>query len=691
MNKHRLIHQFKQWRDDGENEKIVAAILSLPESNIDDEILSWLAEAYIDIGDYKQAIAVLESQRSRLESDYKWHFRLAVALFYAAEDEECEDDDSLKRNILERARVSLARGMNMNPPDEALETADKYVEQIEDMLDAMSDDDEYEEEMSEDVELYDDDELDAIEEHIKEYFGEFPTIFHEIRSYDIHCDIACIPPTKERNYYTLVTMGMGAHIMNIPKELDPDEHGRAELLICLPPEWKLGENDDEWFWPINLLKDLARLPINCNTWLGYGHSVDNQRPYAKNTELCASLLVNPEDYADIEPGANECILPSGEGVNFFEIIPLYRDEMNFKIENETQSLLEKMKGFSHITDINRPNYCAGFKSSRRPPVDNAFEHIQKIIEKNLPIERINGCNHMAIFLRWCIEHGLIAPEFCETCPDTVAGVLDGSHTDLRGFIMDFFDGCLELFQLSFVGAGFAHYYYNFENAGNKYFYPLDVDAYAESYFGTERYNSKEFQDEAYMFVPFDEKYYKGLSKYIDRAFKDFYPGFVEYQYNADKEVAEKAAHILKCEYTLTKYFDKIGENIRECIGKASDTHTILLISADESPVIQTVEELIELYMDSLQPCLETIVICDIPTSDLNGWLRDNFKSREPEELPENSGLAKLQKKSEKAFGTDLGILTFDKNDSTLFLPVGEGKFIKYSGEGYGTMDNQDDP
>ena len=166
---------------------------------------------------------------------------------------------------------------------------------------------------------------------------------------------------------------------------------------------------------------------------------------------------------------------------------------------------------------------------------------------------------------------------------------------------------------------------------------------------------------------------------------------MEYQYNADKEVAEKAAHILKCEYTLTKYFDKIGENIRECIGKASDTHTILLISADESPVIQTVEELIELYMDSLQPCLETIVICDIPTSDLNGWLRDNFKSREPEELPENSGLAKLQKKSEKAFGTDLGILTFDKNDSTLFLPVGEGKFIKYSGEGYGTMDNQDDP
>ena len=51
MNKPELIRMFRRWREDGENEKIVAAILALPENELDDDIMSWLAEAYIDIGE----------------------------------------------------------------------------------------------------------------------------------------------------------------------------------------------------------------------------------------------------------------------------------------------------------------------------------------------------------------------------------------------------------------------------------------------------------------------------------------------------------------------------------------------------------------------------------------------------------------------------------------------------------------
>ena len=32
-------------------------------------------------------------------------------------------------------------------------------------------------------------------------------------------DICLVPPTRERPYYTLVTLGMGAHRMNVPSEL----------------------------------------------------------------------------------------------------------------------------------------------------------------------------------------------------------------------------------------------------------------------------------------------------------------------------------------------------------------------------------------------------------------------------------------------------------------------------------------
>lgn len=142
--------------------------------------------------------------------------------------------------------------------------------------------------------------------------------------------------------------------MSIPEELDPEEHGRAELLICLPKDWKIGESDEEWFWPIRLLKTLARLPINCDTWLGWGHSVDNRDPYCNGTGLCGSMLIYPED---AETGSDSCILPNGDAVNFFEVIPIYREEMNFKIEHDTHALLKKMEGIGHIIDVNRPNCC----------------------------------------------------------------------------------------------------------------------------------------------------------------------------------------------------------------------------------------------------------------------------------------------------------------------------------------------
>ena len=65
-------------------------------------------------------------------------------------------------------------------------------------------------------EVYSEEERKAVEEHIKACFGAFETVLHEVVSPDIHVDVCVIPPAKDRNYYTLVTMGMGAHRMNVP-------------------------------------------------------------------------------------------------------------------------------------------------------------------------------------------------------------------------------------------------------------------------------------------------------------------------------------------------------------------------------------------------------------------------------------------------------------------------------------------
>ncbi len=140
-------------------------------------------------------------------------------------------------------------------------------------------------------EFYTEEEMAAVEDHIKRTFGEFDHVFHELVSPDIHLDICVVPPSDEKDYYTLVTMGMGAHQMNVPDELAEYKLERAELAIALPPDWKLDEEsmtDERWYWPVRLLKVLARLPITSNTWLGWGHTMDNQKSFAEDTGLLRS-------------------------------------------------------------------------------------------------------------------------------------------------------------------------------------------------------------------------------------------------------------------------------------------------------------------------------------------------------------------------------------------------------------------
>ena len=64
--------------------------------------------------------------------------------------------------------------------------------------------------------------------------------------------------------------------------------------------------DEKWYWPIRLLKSLARLPINCDSWLGHGHTVENREPFADNTKLCTATLISPQDTED---GSEVCTLP----------------------------------------------------------------------------------------------------------------------------------------------------------------------------------------------------------------------------------------------------------------------------------------------------------------------------------------------------------------------------------------------
>ena len=407
-------------------------------------------------------------------------------------------------------------------------------------------------------EVYTEEEMEAVEGHIQQYFGKVENVFHELVSPDIHVDICMVPPTEERDYCTLVTMGMGAHRMNVPEELVEYKLERAELAIALPADWKLVQEsmqDERWYWPIRLLKVLARLPIASDTWLGFGHTMDNKENFAENTKLCAAILTGPQS---TEEGGEVCTLPGGEEVNFYQVIPLYEDELDYKLEHDVDALLDKMAGISFVVNPTRQDAITRGTLSNDDfdgEMDDASYHIESIEEKELPIDPINAYNHMAIYLRWCMEHDLMGEEFLAEYGEVVEKVkADSASVDLREFIRDELDGCLFSVLFNHQGRAFAGYYYG---EGDSPYYPADVDDNALCFFGPERYHSDEFQDEAYLFIPFDEDYYQAMAEVIGERFENWQGQDFDEDTLEPSEVAQAIMEYLDCECT---YFPSMADD-----------------------------------------------------------------------------------------------------------------------------------
>ncbi len=411
-------------------------------------------------------------------------------------------------------------------------------------------------------EVYTEEEMEAVEGHIDQYFGNVENVFHELVSPDIHVDICVVPPSEERDYYTLVTMGMGAHRMNVPEELAEYKLERAELAIALPADWKLDQEsmkDEKWYWPIRLLKSLARLPINCDSWLGHGHTVENREPFAENTKLCTAILIDPQGTED---GSEFCTLPGGGEVNFYQVIPLYVDELDYKLEHDADALLNKMRGISFVVNPTRQNAITRGTLSNDDfdgEMDDASYHIESIEEKELPIDPINAYNHMAIYLRWCMEHDLMGEEFLAEYSDVVEKVkADPAGVDLREFIRDELDGQLIGPLFNKIGRAFASYYYGaYSNGHESPFFPRDIDDYALEYFGSEKYHSDEFQDEAYLFIPFDEDYYQAMAEVIEERFTNWQGQDFDEDTLEPSQAAQAIMEYLDCECT---YFPSMADD-----------------------------------------------------------------------------------------------------------------------------------
>jgi hypothetical protein len=189
---------------------------------------------------------------------------------------------------------------------------------------------------------------------VERHVGQVSDVFHEPLSTRLHLDVLQVAPTEERPYRTLVTCGMSSLAMNAPKAQD----ARAELLLCLPADWPLDEEsleDERNHWPIRLLKDLARLPHEHDTWLGFGHTIPNgdpPEPYAPGTELCGAVVVPP-----VRAPKEVRVLDQEQSTTFYAVVALHADELELRRRHGLEALFEPFDkaGVSEVLDPRRPS------------------------------------------------------------------------------------------------------------------------------------------------------------------------------------------------------------------------------------------------------------------------------------------------------------------------------------------------
>lgn len=200
--------------------------------------------------------------------------------------------------------------------------------------------------------------IDAITAHMAHYVAPVDMVFHEIISDWVHVDLHWIKPAPGRDFHTLFTTGMSERPMNTPEGA---EHLRyAELMICLPPEWQFERDalrDEAYYWPLRWLKILARMPHQYNTWLGALHTVPNgdpPQPFAYNTRLCCVLLAWSVLFNE---GIDTVKIDEQRTVNIYTLLPIYREEMNFKLKKGGQALLERLSKVhtTELLNVKRPN------------------------------------------------------------------------------------------------------------------------------------------------------------------------------------------------------------------------------------------------------------------------------------------------------------------------------------------------
>ena len=167
--------------------------------------------------------------------------------------------------------------------------------------------------------------LTKINRYITRNYGTWFRVFHENTSEYIHTDLYPIPPGEGREYYTLVSLGMGTEDMFV------DDKGKAAIELVLYLSKEPDERSSELHFA-NFLTNLTKFPFREETYFDEGHTFefsDSDKelfPYDGFAFRQSRTRAGRADARVYLPGIERT-------VRFLDLVPVYKDEFDLIRQN----------------------------------------------------------------------------------------------------------------------------------------------------------------------------------------------------------------------------------------------------------------------------------------------------------------------------------------------------------------------